>query len=110
MFNDIQQYDDVEHAKLRQNRLVSNSINHEKTAGSAKRNGCIRDFNSGHITKTTGFFQEESVSASDVQKAPVLTETTNEFDRACKFTAQDRLAAAIIYVLPKADMSWLNLV
>ena len=98
MFNDIQQYDDIEHAKLRQNRLLSNSVNHEKTAGSAKRNGCIRDFNSGHIIKATGFFQEESISASDFQKPSVLTKTANELHRACKFTSQDRLAAAIIDV------------
>jgi hypothetical protein len=96
MFNDIQQNDDIEHAKLRQNRLLSNSVNHEKTAGSAKRNRCIRDFNSGHIIKVTGFFQEESISASDFQKASILAKTANELHRACKFTSQDRLTAAII--------------
>lgn len=98
MFNDIQQYDDIEQAKLRQNRLLSKSVNHGKAAGTAKRSGCIGDFNSGHIIKATGFFQEESISASDFQKAPVLAKTANELHRACKFTSQDRLAAEIIDV------------
>jgi len=102
MFNDIQQNDDIEHAKLRQDGFLSNSIYHEKIAASAKRNGCIRDFNSGHIIKISGFFQEESVSASDFQKAPVFTKTANELHRTCKFTSQDRLAAAIIDVTVRA--------
>jgi len=102
MFNDIQQYDGIDHAKLRQDRLLSNALDHEKTAVPAKRNGCIRDFKSGHIIKATSFFQKEAVSASDFQKAPVLPKTPNELHSACKFTSQDRLAAAIIDVTVSA--------
>jgi hypothetical protein len=98
MFNDIQQYDDVEHAKLRENRLLSNSVGHQKTAGLAKRNGGVRNFNSGHIIKAPGLFQEKSVGASDFQKAPTTTKTANELHRSRKFASQDRLAAAIIGV------------
>src|SRR5262249_4049797 len=98
MFNDVQQDDDIEHAQLRQDRLISTPVDHGKTAASAKRNSCIGDFNSGHIIKAAGFFQEESISAADFQKAPVFTKTANELYRAGKFTPQHRLAAAIIDV------------
>jgi hypothetical protein len=102
MFNDIQQYDDIENAELRQNRLFSNPVNHEKTASPAKRNGCVRDFNSGYIIKAASLFQEESVGTPDFQEAPVLAKTANELHSARKFTSQDPFAAAIVGVTVRA--------
>src|SRR5215469_1455992 len=57
MLDDVQQYDDIEHAQLRKNSLRGNSVDHGKTAASAKRDGCIRDFNTGHH-KSDGLLPE----------------------------------------------------
>jgi hypothetical protein len=98
VLDDVQQYDDIEHAQLRKNSLRGNSFDHGKTAASAKRDGCIRDFNTGHIVKATGFFQKESIGASDFQKPPTIMKTTDELNRACKFPTQHRFATAIVGV------------
>jgi hypothetical protein len=103
MFDDVQQDYDIEHAKLRESGLINNAVCDGKTAGSAKRDGRIRNFNSSYIIKVTGRLQKESIGASDLQKPTAATKTSNELHRVREFASQDQLAAAIIGITVPAS-------
>ena len=82
--------------------LVGNAVCHRKTAGAAKRDGRVRDFNPGNIIKLSRLLEKESIGASNFQQTTAAAKTTNEFQRACKFASQHRFTAAIISVTVSA--------